>query len=261
MTIDRRTALHALAGLALTPALTAAGHAKESERAPQRSGNVAAMLLYPGMTALDLVGPYHFLAATGARVELVSADPSLAPIPSDLGLAIQPTTSFRTCPMDLTVLFVPGGTEGTIAAARDPETIAFVRDRAARARYVTSVCTGSLILGVAGALQGKRATSHWIARDLLVQFGAVPTAGRIVRDGGVITGGGVSAGLDFGLTLAAELRGEDAAQAIQLISEYTPEPPFNSGSPETAPAEMVEAIRRNLSGFVKEAQTLRITQS
>ncbi|TFL16558.1 DJ-1/PfpI family protein [Jannaschia formosa] len=257
MKLARRAALHAIAGLALAPSLATAVRGQQSPET-HTSSEVVAMLLYPRMTALDLVGPYHFLASTGARVELVSADPSLAPVPSDLGLAIQPTMSFETCPKDLTLLFVPGGTGGTIAAARDPDTIAFVRDRAARARYVTSVCTGSLILGVAGALRGKRATSHWIARDLLTQFEAIPTAGRVVRDGGLITGGGVSAGLDFGLALAAELRGEEAARAIQLISEYDPEPPFDSGSPETASAETVAAISAGLARFVDEAQTLRI---
>lgn len=179
-------------------------------------------------------------------------------MPSDIGLAIQPTATFDDCPEDVTLLFVPGGTFGTIAAARDPRTIAFVRDRASRAHYVTSVCTGSLILGVAGALRGKRATSHWIVRDLIRQFDAVPTAGRVVRDGGVITGAGVSAGLDFGLTLAAELRGTGEAEAILLVSEYEPEPPFAGGSPESARPETVELIRRGLAPFVDEARSLRI---
>jgi putative intracellular protease/amidase len=257
MTLDRRTTLQALAGLALAPAFAATACAQQPPSAAGH-GEVVAMLLYPRMTALDLVGPYHFLASTGIRVELVAKDPSLAPVPSDLGLALQPTASFETCPSDVEMIFVPGGTNGTIAAARDAETVAFVRDRAARARYVTSVCTGSLILGVAGALRGKRATSHWIARDLLTQFEAIPTQGRVVRDGGLITGGGVSAGLDFGLMLVAELRGEAEARAIQLISEYDPEPPLDSGSPETAPAETVAAIRSGLARFVEEARALRI---
>lgn len=257
MMTDRRTALHALAGLALAPALATAARGEQRPEAGTSSETVG-MLLYPGMTALDLVGPYHFLASTGMRVDLVSADPSRAPVPSDLGLAIQPTASFETCPKDLALLFVPGVTSGTIAAARAPGTIAFVRDRADLARYVTSVCTGSLILGVAGALRGKRATSHWIARDLLAQFEAIPKQGRVVRDGGLITGGGVSLGLDFGLALAAELRGQEAAQAIQLISEYDPEPPFHSGSQETASAETVASISTGLTRFVEEARMLRI---
>ncbi|AZQ67630.1 DJ-1/PfpI family protein [Silicimonas algicola] len=260
MPIDRRTALLSLAGLALAPALAPAALAE-----PQRpagapvSGPPIAMLVYPEMTALDLVGPHHFLGATGAPIELVTTQRDLRPVPSDLGLAIQPTATLETCPEDVTLLFVPGGTRGTIAAARDPRTLAFVRDRASRARYVTSVCTGSLVLGAAGVLRGKRATSHWIVRDLLTQFDAIPTASRVVRDGNVITGAGVSAGLDFGLTLAAELAGQDEAEGILLVSEYDPEPPFPGGSPETARPEILEALRAGgLSRFVAEARTLRI---
>lgn len=261
MQIDRRTALASLAGLALVPAFTrtVAGEAAPPASVKPFSGDPIAMVLYPEMTALDLVGPYHFLGATGARIELVTTQSDLSPVPSDLGLAIQPTATLETCPENLTLLFVPGGTRGTIAAARDPRTISFIRDRASRARYVTSVCTGSLILGAAGALRGKRATSHWIVRDLLEQFEAIPTAGRVVRDGNVITGAGVSAGLDFGLTLAAELHGQDEAEGILLVSEYDPEPPFPGGSPETARPEIVDAVRRGgLSRFVAEARTLRI---
>lgn len=260
MHIDRRTALASLAGLALAPAFarTAAAEGERSAITRPFSGEPIAMMLYPGMTALDLVGPYHFLGATGARIELVTTHPDLSPVHSDLGLAIQPTATFETCPEDLTLLFVPGGTRGTIAAARDQRTISFIRDRASRARYVTSVCTGSLILGVAGVLRGRRATSHWIVRDLLEQFGAIPTAGRVVRDGNVITGAGVSAGLDFGLTLAAELRGQDEAEGILLVSEYDPEPPFTGGSPEAARPEIADAVRRGLSPFVAEARTLKM---
>jgi cyclohexyl-isocyanide hydratase len=261
MPVDRRTALASLAGLALAPALAPLAAAEETRPASIQPFSRApvAMLLYPEMTALDLVGPYHFLGATGARIELVSTQSDLRPVPSDLGLAIQPTTTFETCPDDLTLLFVPSGTNGTIAAARDPRTIAFVRERASRARYVTSVCTGSLILGAAGVLRGKHATSHWIVRDLPDQFDAIPTAGRVVRDGPVITAAGVSAGLDLGLALAAELGGQDAAEGILLVSEYDPEPPIPGGSPETARPEIVEAVRRGgLSRFVAEARTLRI---
>ncbi len=153
---------------------------------------------------------------------------------------------------------MPGGTSGTIAAARDRETVAFLRDRAARARYVTSVCTGSLVLGTAGLLAGKRATSHWVARDLLARFGAIPTAGRVVRDGNVITGAGVSAGLDFGLALVAELRGMPEAEAIHLVSEYDPEPPFPGGSPATARQETVALVTEKLARFVEEARSLRV---
>jgi cyclohexyl-isocyanide hydratase len=261
MPIDRRTALLTVAGLALAPALAQSTTSETPRRQSERfSGPPIAMLIYPEMTALDLVGPHHFLGATGARIELVTTGTDLRPVPSDLGLAIQPTATFETSPDDLTLLFVPGGTRGTIAAARDSRTLAFVRDCASRAQYVTSVCTGSLVLGAAGVLRHKRATSHWIVRDLLSQFEAIPTQGRVVRDGNVITGGGVAAGLDFGLTLAAELAGPDAAEGILLVSEYDPEPPFLGGAPETARPEIVEAVRGGLSRFVAEARTLRMIE-
>jgi len=261
MPIDRRTALLSLAGLSLVPTFATAAFDKASGPATRKpfSGPPIAMLVYPEMTALDLVGPHHFLAATGAQIELVTTQSDLRPVRSDLGLAIQPTATFKTCPEDLTLLFVPGGTRGTIAAARDQRVISFIKDRAARARYVTSVCTGSLVLGTAGVLRGKRATSRWIVRDLLAQFEAIPTADRVVCDGNIITGAGVSAGLDFGLTIAAELTGQDEAEGILLVSEYDPEPPFTGDSPETARPIILEAVRRSgLSQFVDEVRTLRI---
>lgn len=218
-----------------------------------------AMLLYPGFTALDFAGPYHFLAAIpGATVHLVTNQPDLAPVPSDLGMAIQPTVRLDECPRDLTVIFAPGGTAGTLAAARDPRTIAFVRDRASRATYVTSVCTGSLILGVAGVLDGKRATSHWSAVPLLEQFGAIPERRRVVRDGNLITGAGVSAGMDFGASLVAELRGRSMAEAGILMAEYAPEPPFPGGTLETARPQIAELLTASLAAFVSDAASLRI---
>lgn len=263
MLIDRRTALLTLAGYTLVPSIAPAALADSHRPSGEPfSGPPIAMLVYPEMTALDLVGPHHFLGATGARIELVTTQRDLSPVSSDLGLPILPTATFETCPEDVTLLFVPGGTRGTIAAARDARTLALVRDRASRARYVTSVCTGSLVLGAAGVLRGKRATSHWIVRDLLGQFEAIPTTGRVVRDGNVITGAGVSAGLDFGLTLAAELAGQDEAEGILLVSEYDPEPPFPGGSPATARREILDAVRNGgLSRFVAEVQTLRIQES
>lgn len=218
-----------------------------------------AMLLYPGFTALDFAGPYHFLAGIpGARVHLVTNQDSLAPVRSDLGMAIQPTVTMDECPSDLTLIFAPGGTAGTLAAARDPATIAFVRDRAARATYVTSVCTGSLILGVAGLLAGKRATSHWCTVPLLDQFGAIPERRRVVRDGNLITGAGVSAGMDFGASLVAELRGRSMAEAGILMAEYAPEPPFPGGTLETARPQIAELLTASLAGFVTDAASLRV---
>lgn len=231
-----------------------------AERAGLNPGGVehVAMLLYPGMTALDFAGPYHFLASMPlAGVHLVTNQADLRPVPSDLGMAIQPTTLMRDCPADLTVLFTPGGTSGTIAAARDPATLAFIKDRASRARFVTSVCTGSLILGAAGALKGRRATSHWAAVPLLKNFGAVPVRERVVRDGNVITGAGVSAGLDFGSALVAEIKGRPAAEAAVLMAEYDPQPPIPGGSLSTARPEIAELLSASLGPFVAEAATLR----
>ncbi|WP_186260495.1 DJ-1/PfpI family protein [Burkholderia gladioli] len=157
-----------------------------------------AMLMYPGMTVMDLIGPQSmFGALMGAKIHLVAK--TLAPVTSDAGVTIVPTATFDTCPRELTVLFTPGGTDGTLAAASDPATLAFMLDRGTRAKYVTSVCSGSLILGAAGLLDGYRATSHWSVRHVLAQYGAVPTEARVVRDRNRVTGAGVTAGLDFGL--------------------------------------------------------------
>ena len=215
------------------------------------------MLVYPGFTALDFVGPHHFLGGMpNAKVHVVTTQGDLSPVPSDLGLMVEPTTTMADCPADLTVLFVPGGTGGTIAAARDHEILDFVADRAARATYITSVCTGSLVLGAAGVLRGKRATSHWATLDTLARFDATPVADRIVRDGNIITGAGVSAGLDFGIALAEELRGRIYAEAGVLISEYAPEPPIDAGTLATARPEIAALLKANLAGFVAEADAL-----
>ena len=207
-----------------------------------------AMLVYPRMTALDLIGPqYMFASLMGARVHLVAK--SLTPVTSDTGVTITPTKTFADCPRDLAVLFAPGGTDGTLAAMADAETRAFMADRGSRARYVTSVCTGSLILGAAGLLQGYQATSHWAARSSLTEFGAIPVEARYVKDRNRITGAGVTAGLDFGLHILAELRDETYAQSIQLMCEYDPQPPFNAGSPGTAPAAVRDMVSAMVAGF------------
>jgi cyclohexyl-isocyanide hydratase len=190
-----------------------------------------AMLLYPGFTALDLVGPQFFFAGMmGATVHLVTTQPDLAPVHSDLGLAIAPTVTMANAPRDLDVLFVPGGTEGTMDVMRREDVIAFVADRGSRAKHVTSVCTGSMILGQAGLLKGKRATSHWLARSVLAEFGAIPVEARFVTDGNVTTGAGVSAGLDFGIALVETLRGKPYAASLMLQAEYDPDPPFAGGT-------------------------------
>jgi putative intracellular protease/amidase len=216
-----------------------------------------AMLLYPGFTALDFVGPYHFLASMpGAKTHLVTNQRSLAPVASDIGLAISPTSTIEDCPRDLTVLFTPGGTAGTLAAARDARTIAFIQDRGSRAQFITSVCTGSVVLGVAGLLKGRRATSHWCAVPALQRFGATPVRERIVRDGNVITGAGVSAGLDFGSALVAEILGHPWAEAAVLMAEYHPQPPIAGGSIETARPEIKDLLSASLADFSRQVNEL-----
>jgi cyclohexyl-isocyanide hydratase len=217
-----------------------------------------AMLLYPGMTALDFAGPYHFLALTGAKIHLVTNQKDLTPVASDLGMAIQPTVTMEDCPTDVTVLFAPGGMGGTLAAASDPATLAFVRDRGSRARYVTSVCTGSLVLGAAGLLHGKRATSHFSVVPLLSHFGALPTYERVVMDGNVITGAGVSAGLDFGSALVEALRGRPMAELGVLISEYEPAPPIRGGSLATARPEIAQFAQHLLTPLVEGTKALNV---
>ena len=214
-----------------------------------------AMLVYPGMTVMDLIGPHcMFGSLMGAKIHLVAK--SLDPVTSDAGVTIVPDATFNTCPRDLTVLFTPGGTDGTLAAATDAQTLAFMADRGSRAKYVTSVCSGSLILGAAGLLKGYKATSHWSCRDALSGFGAIPIDARVVRDRNRITGAGVTAGLDFGLTMVAELRDPTYAQCSQLMSEYDPKPPFNAGSMKTAPANVKTAMVQFASAFTKNARAL-----
>ena len=214
-----------------------------------------AMLMYPGMTVMDLIGPQSmFGSLMGATVLLVAK--TLDPVTSDAGVTIIPHATFETCPRDLTLIFAPGGTDGTIAAATDPATLAFIADRGSRAKYVTSVCSGSLILGAAGLLDGYKATSHWSCRDALAGFGAIPTNARVVRDRNRVTGAGVTSGLDFGLTMIAELRDRTYAECTQLMSEYDPQPPFNAGSLETAPEAAKQPMMELVAGFRKQANEL-----
>lgn len=214
-----------------------------------------AMLVYPGMTIMDLAGPHcMFGSLMGATIHLVAK--SLDPVTSDAGMTVIPTATFETCPRDLTVIFTPGGTKGTLAAAADDDTLDFMADRGARAKYVTSVCSGSLVLGAAGLLTGYKATSHWSCRDALAGFGAIPTEARVVRDRNRITGAGVTAGLDFGLSMVAELRSDFYAQCTQLVAEYAPDPPFNAGTLETAPPRVKADMIKLLTEFKHKAEAL-----
>ncbi len=213
-----------------------------------------AMLLYPGMYALDLVGPHVFLSGLmNVDVHLVAK--SLAPVLAAGNLKLLPTTTLDACPQNLDVLFVPGGQPGTNAAMRDAEILSFLADRGSRARYVTSVCTGSLILAAAGLLKGYKATSHWDTRDLLPLLGATPVNQRVVEDRNRITGGGVTSGIDFGLVLAARMRSPEYAEMLQLINEYDPQPPFHAGTPAQAGPEMTEHLTTMLGPSHEGART------
>jgi len=197
------------------------------------------MVLFPGLTQLDLTGPYEvFARLPGAQVCLLAA--TLTAVRSERGLTISPDATFDNAP-DLDLICVPGG-PGVDAMMEDEGLLHFLRERTARAQYVTSVCTGALVLGAAGLLRGRRATTHWLSQDLLPLFGATPVNERVVIDGNRITGAGVTAGIDFGLAVAAEVLGTAAAQQIQLMLEYDPAPPFASGSPDRAPASIVRAV-------------------
>jgi cyclohexyl-isocyanide hydratase len=197
-------------------------------------------LLFPNVTQLDLTGPAQVLSRVPqARVHLLWK--TVEPVMTDVGFSINPTTAFADCPK-LDVLCVPGGF-GIGALLGDAEVLAFLRRQGADARYVTSVCNGALLLGAAGLIDGYRSACHWMWRQYLPRFGAIPVAQRVVRDRNRLSGGGVTAGIDFGLTLAAELAGADKAKAIQLTLEYDPQPPFDCGSPEKAGAELVAQMR------------------
>jgi cyclohexyl-isocyanide hydratase len=199
-----------------------------------------AMLAYEEMFPLDLVGPHAVLSGLmSTTVHIVGR--TKRPIGAS-GLTIVPDTLLDECPRDLDVLFVPGGGLGTVAAMKDAAILDFLRDRASRARYVTSVCTGSLVLGAAGLLKGYRATTHWVAHGVLADFGATPVAARVVEDRNRITAAGVSAGIDFALVLAARLSGDAYARGLQLNIEYDPAPSFDAGSPAKAGPAITAAL-------------------
>lgn len=196
-------------------------------------------VLFPNLTQLDLTGPLEILRRLpGAKINITAK--TSAPVASDSGMCIVPTTTFADCgPLDL--ICVPGG-PGIPDTLSDRATVDFVRRQSAGAKYVTSVCTGAFLLGIAGQLRGKKATTHWAYTSLLPLVGAIHEPGRVVRDGNLLTGGGVTAGIDFGLTVAAEIAGPDVAQAIQLSVEYDPAPPFRAGHPSLAPKAALDRV-------------------
>lgn len=198
-------------------------------------------LIFPGLTQLDFTGPYEVLARLpGAEIHLLWKN--AAPVRTEHGLALIPTTILEACP-PLDVLCVPGG-PGVNELLTDSEVLAFLKRAAPDARWVTSVCTGALVLGAAGLLRGRRATTHWMSRRFLADFGATPVEERVVIDGKVVTGGGVTAGIDFALRIVAEVAGRETAEAIQLAVEYDPHPPFDAGTPRSAAPAIVERAER-----------------
>src|SRR5215813_12382764 len=197
-------------------------------------------VIFPSLTQLDLTGPLQVLARLPQSTTHIIAK-SEDPVPSDCGLSLVPTHTFANCP-PLDLICIPGGVSGVIGAIGDRETVEFVHRQAASAKYVRSVCTGAFVLGVAGLLKGRRVTTHWAYTELLFLVGATYEKARVVKDGNVITAGGVTSGIDFGLSVVADIAGEAVARGIQLMLEYDPKPPF-VGDPDRAP----DAIKATLS--------------
>ncbi len=222
-----------------------AGQAKTLKGSPTLSAPLQiGIVVFPRVTQLDFTGPLQvFSSVPGAQVHLIWK--RIEPVSSDGVMIITPTVSFADCPQ-LDVICVPGG-GGTDDMVNDEEMLAFLRQQAAGAKYITSVCTGSLVLGSAGLLQGYRAATHWTAMDFLTAFGAIPTRTRVCVDRNRVTGGGVTAGIDFALTLVSLLVDRRTAEAIQLRLEYNPAPPFNSGSPDTAPPEILAFMKDKIA--------------
>jgi cyclohexyl-isocyanide hydratase len=204
------------------------------------------LVIFPKVTQLDLTGPVQvFSSVPGARVHLIWK--RIEPVPSDSVLTLTPTVTFEDCPQ-LDVICVPGGV-GSDDMVNDAEMLEFLRRQAVAAKYITSVCTGSLVLGAAGLLRGYRATTHWSAMDHLAPFGATPEKIRVCVDRNRVTGGGVTAGIDFALTLVSIMVDRPTAEMIQLRLEYNPAPPFNSGSPDTAPPQILALIKERIAPF------------
>src|SRR6201996_6408907 len=202
------------------------------------------LVIFPKVTQLDMTGPLQvFSSLRDAKIHLIWK--RIEPVPSDSVMTLTPTTTFADCPQ-LDVICVPGGA-GINDMVNDEEMLAFLRKQADGAKYVTSVCTGSLILGAAGLLKGYRAATHWSAMEFLSAFGAIPTKTRVCTDRNRVTGGGVTAGIDFALTLVSLMFDRKTAEMIQLGMEYNPAPPFDAGSPDAAPAEVLSSVNQRIA--------------
>jgi len=259
----RRLATSALVGgLAGSAASTALAQTAPQPlprpRMLQRPGAPAplkvAMLVYPQMIMLDLIGPQTILNMLGSDIHLVGE--TREPVLTELSVPIMPTCTLDECPRVLDVLFVPGGLMGSVACMKSAAVLDFLADRGSSARYVTSVCTGGLVLGAAGLLRGYQATAHWGVADLLPLLGATRVNARVVQDRNRLTGAGATAGLDFGLTLAVLLRGQEAAERVQLFLEYEPVLPFHKGTPELVGPEVMTRVRAGrvwMDGQAREA--------
>jgi cyclohexyl-isocyanide hydratase len=222
----------------------------EPTHSPQKP--VVGIVIYPQATLIDFANPHTALAMFCESHILWK---TLDPVPMDMGFSIVPTTTFADCPKDLDVLLLPGGF-GSNAAMEDQEILDFVKDRGQRARYVTSVCTGSLILGAAGLLDGYKAATHWGFYDGLAAMNIEGVHQRVVADRNRLTGGGVTAGLDFGLTLLARLRGDEIARTSQLVIEYDPMPPFQCGHPRSSTSETLAAATALMQDFPERAAAI-----
>jgi cyclohexyl-isocyanide hydratase len=246
---SRRAALTALAALSTAPAPGQQPAPRQQHETlglkhdmPAQPEEIA-MLVYPGMTALDLIGPqqvFGYMMATRVHLVWKSKDP----IVTDTGVTITPSMTFASCPELLDILFVPGGGRETVALMEDQAVLDFLAHRGRTAKLVTSVCSGSLVLGAAGLLKGYKATSHWSVHDVLPLLGATPVKARVVEDRNRITAGGITSGIDFGLRIAARLRGDDFARALELTLEYDPQPPFGTGTPAKAGGKITAAMTR-----------------
>ena len=279
--MNRRDLAKAVAGMAGMIAAGAAGHQlgrAQSERtgggqvgrghAPRdpasdphappagTPGGEILMLVYPRFTALDLIGPQHVFSLLGPTYKTRLVWKSTDEVVSDTGVPVRPTQTLAEATDTPAVLFVPGGTDGTLAVMQDPEVLDFLVSRSTAARYVTSVCTGSLVLAAAGLLRGRRATTHWLALESLRAFGVESVAERVVVDGNRITGAGVTAGIDFALTLAAALTDETYAKGVQLMMEYDPHPPVQSGRPDAADPDTVAMLEAMVVGFNRDVEAV-----